>query len=88
MNSAQLIWLIGFISYLPLHLGLPLLLALIREGRLPVGYRRYLWHGVLISLLVFVVAYTLSQWGLWWGLLCIALSAPLPWIQLRKMNKG
>lgn len=88
MNSTQLIWLIGFITYLPLHLGLPLLLALVRNGRLAEGYRHYLWQGALISLLVFALAYFLSQFGLWWGLVCIALSIPLPWIQLRQMNKG
>ncbi|GAA6150783.1 hypothetical protein [Pseudoteredinibacter isoporae] len=88
MNSTQLIWLIGFITYLPLHLGLPLLVELIRQGRVPEAYKRFLWQGALLSLLVFSVAYLLSQLGLWWALLCIVISMPLPWIQLRKMRKG
>lgn len=87
MNSSQLIWLIGFITYLPLHLGMPLLLELIRNGRLPTDYARYLWQGALVTLLVFALAYYLSQFGLWWALLCIALSIPLPWIQLGKMRE-
>ncbi|MBB6520823.1 DUF3099 domain-containing protein [Pseudoteredinibacter isoporae] len=88
MNSTQLIWLVGFITYLPLHLGLPLLLELIRQGSLPTGYKRYLWQGGLLTLLVFVAAYFLSRYGLWWALLCIVISMPLPWIQLGKMRKG
>lgn len=88
MNSTQLIWLIGFITYLPLHLGLPLLLELIRKGALPESYKAYLWQGALLSLAVFALAYFLSQFGLWWALLCIVLSMPLPWIQLGKMRKG
>lgn len=87
MNSEYLFWLVGFVTYLPLHLGLPLLGVLIRQGALPLGFKPWLLKGAMVTAVVFVLAYILSQYQLWWGFACIVLAMPLPWLALRELSK-
>ncbi|MCV6627919.1 MAG: hypothetical protein OIF38_17635 [Cellvibrionaceae bacterium] len=84
MINEYLFWIIGFITYLPIHLGLPLLAALIRDGQLPRGTRPWLIRNIAITALVFVAAYFLASIELWWGLLLVLLLMPIPWFGLRK----
>lgn len=81
-----LLWIVGFISFAPLHVGVPLLVRLINHGNLPKAYLRWLAFEVLVTSGVFVLAYGLSQLSLLWAMLLIAILIPLPWVTIRKLN--
>jgi len=81
-----LFWIVGFISFTPLHLGLPLLVRLINHGHLPEAYLRWLAFELFAASVVFALAYGLSQLSLLWAMLLIAILIPLPWVTIRKLN--
>lgn len=86
MVANSLLWIVGFISFAPLHLGLPLLVRLINRGKLPEGYSRWAALEMLWAAGGFVLAFGLSQFSLSGAVLLIVMLMPLPWVTIRKLN--
>ncbi len=86
MPSETLFWVIGFVFFQPLHLGLPILYLFIygdeaqRSGKI----RKVLIHGISSSAVLFAIAAWLFQESMMLAIALVIISIPLPWIGLRK----
>lgn len=84
MTIEALFWLVGFILFQPLHLGMPLLYLFMyadAEGRV-TRVKRVIVDGVLSSAVVFSVAAWFSDEYLYACVALIVLSFPLPWLRI------
>ncbi|MEH6445591.1 MAG: hypothetical protein V7784_16980 [Oceanospirillaceae bacterium] len=86
MSSQILFWVIGFVFFQPLHLGLPILYLFIytKEKGRSEKVKSVLLLGIASSALLFICAAWLSQEHLYLAIIVLVISIPLPWFGLRK----
>ncbi len=84
MEIDWLLWFIGFLFFLPLHFGVPLLYLLIQKG--PEDMRKkipglLLWGGIS-AVLGFAAALLLWPHSTTWAAIAIVIALVHPWVDL------
>ena len=84
MEVDYLVWGIGFLFFLPLHFGVPLLYLLLQYGPTVVRSRApgILLTGTVSALLGFALALLIWPHNKTWSALVIALTLIHPWLEL------
>lgn len=85
MPSDILFWIIGFLFFQPLHLGLPILYLFIysKQETRSAKINRVLMHGIISSALLFSAAAWLFKDHQYLAIGLVLISIPLPWFALR-----
>lgn len=83
------VWAVGLLFYLPLHLGLPLLSVLVNGRALNKRWLKpYFGWGLIWAGVTFAVAIILIKLNIWWAIAAIVFSLPQPWWHIhRLLNK-
>lgn len=84
-----LVWIVGFVFFIPLHVGLPLLYLLVQDKltSLPGGLRPYLLESSVVALLVYAIAAWV--WGYSVGVSITLLVGLMlhPWIRVWRQSR-
>lgn len=80
----MLFWLVGFVIFQPIHLGVPLLYVLIYrdDSERSQCFRQVIFDGVLSSAIVFLIAAFLAKSNLLMAIILVVCSMPLPWVRI------